>query len=310
MDHSRYSHPTKTHGTMFDEAIQKYFDEASRERFVKCLSPNKTYGFLLVHHQNSKLMDYSTELGENYAELFHIFSRDKENKGMTADYADRLNDLSIKYPEVISRDNHKEVVANNNTYGVIVRKADGNTLKVCREDIFKREMKNRGNSNHWVNMTDIYMKGLPDYHVNDYINDNLAGDKASLTKIDTQGRVYEPTYIIHEVMRNMCATIYGLYRTTTYYNKHTGRYKINKDMDSDLPPIIRFHLSQLRSIQITTHSEAPITPMTVRHYLCLHQTMKNIRLLVSHFAKSYTSQEHSKNYKTTQCFVFLDELLK
>jgi hypothetical protein len=306
MDYSRYFHPTKTHGDMFDEAIKNYFDEPSRERFVKCLSPDKTYGFLLVHHQNGNLMDYTAEFGENYAVLFHVFSRNKENKGMSADYTDRLVDISMKYPEVVTIDAVKDL----NTYGVIVRKADGTTFKVCREEIFKRENKNRGNSNHWYNMTDVYMKGHSDYHIDDYINDHFGGDKSSLTMTDELGRIYEPTYIIHEVMRNMCATLYGMYRTTTYYNRHTGRYKVSKDIENDLPPIIRFHLTQLRSIQITTHAHAPITPLTVRHYICLHQTMKNIRLLVSHFAKTYSSQEHSKNYKTTQCFVFLDKLLK
>jgi ssDNA-binding Zn-finger/Zn-ribbon topoisomerase 1 len=305
IDYSRFFHKTKTHGQMFDEAILD-----GREKFVERLSPDKEYGFLLVHYQNANIMNYTEEFGENYAKLFHIFSRSKTTKGAETDYLDELKESPVMYSPVLTREDCTETICNDQkTYGVIVRTAAGETFKVCRKEVFDKETKNRGNSNVWVNMTDVYMKGIPHYKVNDYIIEHLGGNKESLTMTDDMGRVYEPTYIIHEVMRNMCDAMYGMYRTSTYYNKYTGRFTIAKDIDSTFAPIIRFHLAQLRSIQITTHSHAPITPLAVRHYICLHQTMKHIRLLVAHFAKHYSSQEHSKNYKSTWCFVFLNTLL-
>jgi len=304
IDYSRYFHPTKTHGQMFDEAIAAY---ATREDFVKFLSPNETYGFLLVHYQNNNVMNYTEEFGENYAELFHIFSRDKESKGKTVDYTDMLLDIPVKYSQAFSREECD--VENPKIYGFIVRTEKGDTYKVCRNEIFDKENRNRGNSNIWVNMIDVYMKGVPHYKVVDYINEYIPYAKDTLVMTDEMGRTYEPTYIIHEVMRNIGETLYRLYRTTTYYNKYTGRYTIMKDIDATLAPIVRFHLSQLRSIQITSHKEAPITPRTVRDYVCHNQTMKNIRLLISYFTKVYMSREGSKNNKSTMCFYFLNTLL-
>jgi len=59
---------------------------------------------------------------------------------------------------------------------------------------------------------------------------------------------------------------------------------MNLEADKQLPPILRFHLAQLRHIQITTHHFAPISIKAVYHYLCLHNTMKNIRLLIQFFS--------------------------
>ena len=308
IDYSRYFHPTKTHGEMFDEILDKY--GYNREGFVKCLSPNKAYGFLLVHYQNNNVMDYTEQFGENYKELFHIFSRDKESKGKTVDYTDRLNDLPVKYANSFSLE---ECIAgikeDKSIYSFIVRTESGETYKVCRNEIFEKESKNRGNSNIWVNLIDVYMKGVPHYKVVDYICEYVPDNKEALTMTDDMGRTYEPTYMIHEAFRNISETLYRLYRTTTYYNKYTGRYNIMKEADSTLAPIMRFHLSQLRIIQITTHRDAPITPRNVRDYICHNQTMKNIRLLISHFAKVFSQCEQSKNYKSTMCFCFLNGLL-
>jgi hypothetical protein len=48
-------------------------------------------------------------------------------------------------------------------------------------------------------------------------------------------------------------TLYTHYLDTTFYNKYTERYTINRECNAELAPIIRFHLAQLRDIQMTTH---------------------------------------------------------
>lgn len=284
IDYSRYFHPTKTHGQMFDEAIG-----TTRKEFVLNLLPEKAYGFLLVHHENRNIMNYTLEFGENYCKLIHIFTREGATTEWVNDNATVTDDPKI--------------------YGFIVRTVDGEIYKVCRNEIFDKENKNRGNSNIWVNLIDVYMKGVPHYKVVDYINEYAFDKKDTLVLIDDMGRQYEPTYIIHEVFRNMCETIYRIYRATTNYNKYTGRYFITKNIEDTLAPIVRFHMSQLRIIQITSHKEAPITPRIIRDYICHNQTMKNIRMLISHFSKMYLSQDEEKIYKSTMCFYFLNNLL-
>lgn len=100
--------------------------------------------------------------------------------------------------------------------------------------------------------------------------------------------------------------LYECFLKTTKYYTHYQRYKMDKEMDAKLSPIIRFHLAQLRHIQVTTHTHAYITPFAVYHYLCHHQTMKNMRILIHYFA---TQNMFNMNFRTAECFSYLDSAL-
>ena len=78
---SKFSHPTKTHGNMFDEILYKYYgkqlteqelslapNEVSkilRSKFVTPLNPEMAYEFIVVHYENIHIIDYTNVLGEN-----------------------------------------------------------------------------------------------------------------------------------------------------------------------------------------------------------------------------------------------------
>ncbi len=316
INYSRYFHPTKTHGEMFNEVLASYFNddtyssETLRAKFCEHLAIDKTYGFLLVHHENSHLMNYTEEFGEHYTVLFHLFTRDKTKKGTLVDYNSKLINVGVKYPIFVKSEDVDDMIENPAVYAVIARTDKSDTVyKICNKHIIENEDKDRGNSNVWINMVSVYMKGTPHYKVKDYIEEYHSEIKDSLTLWDNIGRDYDPTYIIHEVIRSICENIYADYRKTTHYNKYTTRYNMNSAIDAVLPPIIRFHLAQLRNIQITSHKHAPITPKTVRDYICFHQPMKNIRLLVAHFAEVHANNPQTKNNKATHCFAFLNALL-
>ena len=309
IDNSKFFHPTKTHGQMFDEVLTKYFPEDIgdvREKFCSYLSPEKAYGFLLVHHENCHLMDYSGEFGSEYGVLFHIFTREKRG---VLKFDDKLSETGVLYAQKIPKEDFADTVYNPTTYAVMVHRGD-EVFKVSRIEVIQCESKDRGNSNIWVNMLSVYMQCKPDYKIENYIDEFMPHIKHSLTIGDALGNNYSPTFVIHEVMRTMTDTLYSLYRATTHYNKTTKRYTINRELEGTIAPIIRFHLAQLRNIQITTHTHAPITHMTIRHYLCLHQTIKNIRMLISYFSTAIvTNTTTYYPYQTVSCFLLLTTLL-
>jgi hypothetical protein len=73
---------------------------------------------------------------------------------------------------------------------------------------------------------------------------------------------------------------------------------------------MRFHMSQLRNIQVTTHDHSMISPHAIYHYLCHHQPMKNLRLLIKYFATTWITMNPSVfPPRTTECFFHLDTLL-
>lgn len=334
IDYSRFHHETKTHGDMLNEILVGYYPDVPvgevRAKFCENLEAGKAYGFLLVHHENSHVMNYTAEFGEKYAVLFHFFSRDTKELSYIIDYTDSsyyisdLHDLGVKYLDLVSDEKIDDMMNDPtvyavmaaemvcgipNAYGVFKYECTNNVYKICREEIITIENQDRGNSNVWMNMIAVYNENKPDFKVNDYLNKFHAEKKESFTLTDASGYKYDPTYVINEAIRVICENLLSSYLSTTYYNKHTGRYKLDREIDSALAPIIRFHMVQLRNIQTTSHKHALLAQKAVRDYVCRHNTLKNIRLLINHFAAVYKVNPHTAHNRPTTCLVFLSDLL-
>ena len=307
VDSSRYFHPTKTHGTMFDEALQVIYPDTPtselRKRFSLYLNPDYSYGFLLVHHENRHVMDYSAYFQEeHYARLFHIFTREKTTR---IPVNHNLQNLKILYPTPYDTPEEAlQELTKTPLYGVLVRSAE-KVYKVSLPEVIKAESENLGNSNPWINLLSVYMQQNPEFKVNDYINKYYAEKKDTLTFKDSKGEELVPVYVIHTVMMVLKTMLHSFYHTTTTYDPQTKKYHMDKALDEQFSPIIRFHLAQLRNFQVTTHRHAPLTPQAVYHYLCLHQTMKNMRLLIQHVAKT----PYNLAYKSDACFKCLASVL-
>lgn len=324
VDSSRFSHPTKTHGRMFDEALSKILGEPVpvsratsmelRAKFTEKLDANKAYAFLLVHHDNKHVMDYTSLAGENYAFLVHISTRDRvtlESYPLDANIMPSIN-YAASYA---SPDAGLAAIRDSSSIYALIVKRDNKLFKVSTSAIIDQEEKNFGNSNKWQNMLYTYIntKKRPDYKVENYRAEHAADLEIPKT---SRGRELAPTYLIHTIICNMRDVLLAAYGMTTAYNVSTKRYKIKKDLDDMYPPIIRFHLAQLRHLQATEFSERPLTPSNVYTYICHRQTMKNLRLLIKHFATAcrdamngYMSIPYGLPYHVGECFVILDGLL-
>lgn len=308
---SKYFHPTKTHGVMFDEALQSMFaDDTSleevRKRFSLYLNPEYSYGFLLVHHQNRNVIDYTDFYRKpDYAMLYHIFTREKATMQPVKH---DLSDINIQYPLIFDNaETALEELVKEPLYGLLIRsEAENKVYKVSIPDIIKAETENISNANPWVNLLHVYMQQNPEFKVNDYIEKYYSDKKNTLVFYDTNGQELVPVYIIHTVMMTLKMMLYSFYNNTTSYDVNTKTYLMDKALDQQFEPVIRFHLAQLRNIQVTSHRHAPLTAQTVYHYLCLHQTMKNMRLLIKHVAKS---PYYNLSYKAGACFKCLASVL-
>jgi hypothetical protein len=323
VDSSRYHHPKKSHGDMFDDALanlfplitkdkelyptKKDFRAALRSEFVKHLNPEKAYAFLLVHHENGHIMKY-TQLGLDYATLFHISSRERAT--LAPDVEDihvtqPLAHLGVRYAQRFADPSAalKWVRDTTSVFGFIARRENGVMYKVSMSKVIVSEEQNLGNPNPWMNMLWVYMSNKPHYKINDYIAQYAPEFKIPK---DVKGNDMAPVYIIHTVICTMRDILYECYcRTTKYYTAHE-RYKMDKDIDAQLSPIMRFHLAQLRHIQTSTHKHAYLTPFAIYHYLCHHQTMKNMRILIHYFA---TQNVFQMNSRTAEAFSHLDAAL-
>lgn len=328
IDSSRYFHPTKTHGAMLDDVLANIVGEnvptnkeesmALRQAFAeKCLDTAKAYAFVLVHHQNSHIMDYTSTMGENYARLVHIVTRSRGD-GDAADGHFSDEDLSaqpfasygIIYPLKLAKPSFALDHLRNapNVYGILCRTEEGKTYKVSIDEIVKKEERNIGNPNPWYNMIHVYIQNKQHYKISDYLTEFKV--KLELPK-SSRGIELDPTYIIHTSIVTMRDLLYKIYLNTTTFDVETKRYTINKEEDAKMAPIIRFHLVQLRNIQITRHKFAVLSEKAIYHYLCHHQTIKNLRLLIKFFATVWIDG-HNLNgvpYKASECLVELNHAL-
>jgi hypothetical protein len=256
-------------------------------------------------------MNYAPLVGEEYAKLIHIVTRSRGslvdddisnhpmgNMGIT--YSHKFNNLqeAIQYVRSVSY-----------TYGIYVNAISGKRYKVSTDAIIKYEAHNLKNPNVWHNMVAVYIQNKPDYKITDYQKEFCQDYQNPKNE---SGQELAPTYLIHTVICNMRDVLYDAYIQTTTYNPKAKRYWMNKDEDKKFAPIIRFHLAQLRNFQITTHTQSIITQRAVYHYICHHQTLKNLRYLIKYFATNWLNDNKKETYvnvRTAECFVILDKLL-
>jgi len=321
IDSSRFSHPTKTHGNMLDEIIAKIYElqlptdksssQMNRKVFTDVLDPSRAYAFIMVHYQNSNSMDYTPLFGDEYMKLIHITTRSRGTL-QNDDISDRpFASIGIDYAQKFENPEKaiEYIRTAECTYGIVVDSLDGKRYKVSTEKIIKHEENNIGNSNVWQNMVAVYIQNKQHYKITDYQKEFCPD---LIIPKNCHNQEMAPTYLIHTVISSMRDMLMDAYIQTTTYNIKTKRYWINKEADKSFPAIIRFHMAQLRDIQITTHTHGLISPRAIYHYICHHQPLKNLRLLIKFFATVWIPHRTTSYTmgRTGECFTILSKLLE
>jgi hypothetical protein len=319
---SRYSHPTKTHGMMFDETIAKmcFLDVptdkesslAVRKNFTDSLDPEKAYAFILIHYENAHIMDYTPLYGPEYMKLIHITTRSRGTLQNDDLSSCPMNSLGVEYAKTFESPKIAiEYIRSmqNNSYGILVNSSEGKVYKVSSEKIIEAEEHNTGNSNVWQNMLAVYIQNKQHYKIVDYQQEYCP--ELVIPK-NSRGQELAPTYLIHTAICTMRDNLMDAYIQSTTYNPKTKRFWINKDVDKEFPPPMRFHMAQLRDIQITTHTHTILSPKAVYDYICHHQTIKNLRLLIKFFATNWLVNNKMMNNPTrvAESFSILNKLLE
>lgn len=305
VDYSKFTHPTKTHGTMFNECLRVLFKNTNniRDHFCSKLNPDIVYDFSLIHYQNGKHIDYTDKFGDDYKIIIlnktknihtgNVIDTDLTSLGIQSNIKFETPDKAIEY-----------IRKEPKCYGILVKTPDNTYKKILLKDILFHEENNFGNHNPWRNMIWIYQQNKDDFHINDYIKTYHNDIEFPL---DNTGANLDPTYIIHTVFSTIKDILHNLYVTTTQYYPKYNRFKMCKDIDKNLPPIIQFHLSQLRHKQITEYKNNKniISINIVFHYLC-NNDVKNIVSLINFFA---IHGGYDIPPRACMCFSILNNLL-
>lgn len=327
---SKFSHPTKSHGLMFDEVLYKYYsripevynklieienpEEVSkmlRELFVSNLNTHNAYEFVLIHYENKHIVDYTNNLGDEYKELVHINTRNRvtlQEYEINSSSIQELFNLGVRYPSYFSTIIDANIyINNNNSYGIIIKKSIGDGIsklyKISSNYITHREETDPCHPNLWMNILEVYMKNKQNYTIKDYIatyNPNIQ------LPYDNNGKPIDPTYLIHTIISTIKDCLYNYYKSTTTYNPTYKRYKMNKELDKQFAPIIQYHLAQLRNLQITTFNKKMISCSNIYYYLCQCNDVKNIKTLIQFFASNPLNEMQPR---TSMCFAIMNSLI-
>lgn len=327
MNASKFNHPTKSHGVMFDEVLRTYFvsqlteeeqmsveitdDLSSKLRcmFTGHLNPCYAYDFVLVHYDNRHFVDYTTDCGTGYMFLIHANTQHRVDLCEIDDQGQSLAHMGVRYPNRFASlsDAFNYISAKPNNYGFIVKKIqDDNTTKLYKispKNIEFREDTDPCKPNLWHNLLVVYMKNRKEFVIKDYISHYATDIELPL---DNKGNPIDPTYLIHTMISTLKDVLYTLYVATTTYNTKSGMFKMNKELDKKYPPIIRFHLAQLRYRQSTAHKNSFLKQKDVYYYLCHCNNIKNIRLLVTFLS---TNSGYDISDRASYCLSVLDTLL-
>jgi hypothetical protein len=118
---------------MFMDVLNK--DSISFEDFTSKLNPNYGYYFILIHHNNKSVIDYSKQFGENYARLCLVFVRNKSDQTEIFDYEFNFSDNIFKPEKMKMEDfaeSNKSINMDVSVEGIIIK-----TIKDNKPYLFK-----------------------------------------------------------------------------------------------------------------------------------------------------------------------------
>ena len=311
IDYSKFSHPTKKYGVMFNEILTTLLNNNNnnndiRDSFCELLNPEYIYEFGMIHHDNTKYMDYTDIFGKEYKKLILLNLKEKISGKRVYD-DENLVKLGVLKPKKFETPDEaiKEINTQGSAiYGIIVNRNEV-LYKVSTNSIIFHEETDPGNPNPWRNMLWIYQQNRDDFHINDYIKTYAHTVEYPL---DNSGTPLDPTYLIHTAISTIKDILHNLYTTTTTYFPKHNRFKMSKDIDKKLPPILQYHLAQLRHQQVTTYKDTKniITANAVFQYLCHSNPVKNLVSLIHFFA---INTGYDIPPRASLCFSVLNNLL-
>ena len=291
-------------GKMFDDAVGEV---GGREAFLSFLEKDKAYTFVLIHHQHKHLMDYSGVFGTTeYAKLMHVSTKDRATLKETYAVPSFPSDTFLYKQERFDTLDAVKAVLDKQVYGVISYHTDSpmTLYMLMNEQVMQTEIEHVGHYNPWVNMIHVYQKNLPEFQVKDF----LAKYMPNWTPpSDMYGRPMQPVALLTSVFKAMENALYNAYRFSTIYSTSTGRYRIIKEVDNTLPPVIQFHVAQLRNIQVTYHKDMFINKKVIADYVCHHINMKNLRILLQFFATTGFDLTRSQKIAVEYLYQFLQQ---
>jgi hypothetical protein len=335
---SYYFNKKKSHGEMFDETLKECFPnvEDVRGELVKHLDVTKVYYFVLVHHENKYLVDYTSQFGKDYKFLVHIITRDKETQSEVMN-ENELKDIKyVFYPKKFST--YKEACEYLNSSskldmdtnmaegseGIIVKSHDKESNKhdlmkipTCAYTILRYERPN--NLNVWVNCIEIFQRNNKNYTADAYLKKYT---KEEMKDMFNNGKHLDVTGVLCAIFKGLALGIMNLYNHFTKYDKSEGRYeKINGEdykvfNENKNMRVMKVTLNRLQNFQyrflkdnytmsnVIDHLRYHTTPEDIMELIKIHDSLKKEENLFKIMTSNITNKDTIDRFMRTFIFYY------
>jgi hypothetical protein len=247
---------------MFNDVLTK--ENTTFDEFTSKLNPEYGYYFILIHHSNKNVIDYTSQFGENYTKLCLAFVRLKSDQSEVMDY-EFENYNHIFKPEVMTMDDfaqeNQELNINVNIEGIIIK-----TFKNDRPYLFKLQSNSYQfckaigpDSNMFKGYVYLYQTGA----LKNYIENNA--DHKNLEKIVNQ---YNPSESFHTVgvvdcvFKVLTTELFELY--SLLWSLDTG-VQLNTNLYNILPKEFKDILYGLRGLNFKSKAKTTNKPFSYNH---------------------------------------------
>jgi hypothetical protein len=224
----------KSHYKMFVEILEE--DNIEFNNFTDILNKDYSYYFILIHHENKNIVDYTSVFGENYKKLCLAFVRNKDTQEEII--LDSINFISknIFLPERV--ENIESFDEENKSYKLDEKpNSEGLVIKIKKNNKYKLlKLQNFNYQFHAAmgNKKNIFLGFIYLYQNNkllNYLNENknFYKFKKIINPINTN-ESYDTIGIVDAIFKVFTSELYNLFNilwnTSTNQHENSGLYNI------------------------------------------------------------------------------------
>lgn len=304
IDSSYYYDNKNTFGFLFDDCLSE-LGITDRLKFTEILDPNICYYFVIVHHKNKYVVDYTSRFGENYKKLINVFNREKETQKIIETNIVTLDGIIVPLKFEKLQDGINYIINNENTEGLIIKINEElnktKLIKVHSDEYWLSKSHNPNYPNKWFVYLDIFKKNDEKFTIADYQKEKNINDDIVINnkKIDITGMFC----LLHKEVADILFNIIMHFTTFDYISKtfnkiNTADYEIFKDKKFS---VLRKQLAVLQNLilknKIRTATDIILhlkKYVTVEEFIGL---LKCLRLFLMIKQTSYIKRP-SKNYSS------------
>lgn len=254
-----------SHFDLFMEVLKEDGYETFEE-FTSNLNESYCYNFILIHHNNKNIVNYTKQFGENYKKLCLAFVRNK-NDLSEVEYKKIEDILSFKVfknifisEEVESLETYTSNLNNYNNEDMLTCSDEGIIIKTINDNKTNTYLKIQTYPYQFhkaIGLEKNIFKGFINLYQNDKLvsylenNSNLNNYKKIVNPINTQ-ESYDTVGVVDSVFKVCTSELYELFKLL--WNLKTGKHMDNALYDI-LPKEYKSMLYGIRGIYFKNKSE-------------------------------------------------------